>query len=158
MHICYGYGIKANIDWKNALGAEWRQYEKIFPALAQSRIDQVSLECIHSHVPLELLALLDGKDVLAGVIDVASDTVETPEEVAGVIDAVMQVRAQGAHRRLHQLRHGADAARRGRGQSSGRSAPAPRWRANVWGDRPSPPGVIRGRTAKPAAMRSSLIV
>jgi 5-methyltetrahydropteroyltriglutamate--homocysteine methyltransferase len=85
VHICYGYGIKANIDWKESLGAEWRQYEQIFPALAKSKIDQVSLECIHSHVPVELLALLKGKDVLVGVIDVASDKVETPAEVAAVI-------------------------------------------------------------------------
>jgi 5-methyltetrahydropteroyltriglutamate--homocysteine methyltransferase len=90
VHICYGYGIKANIDWKNSLGAEWRQYEKIFPALARSRIGQVSIECIHSHVPLQLLSLLEGKDVLAGVIDVATDTVETPEEIAGVIGEVMK--------------------------------------------------------------------
>ena len=90
VHICYGYGIKANIDWKNSLGAEWRQYEKIFPVLAKSDIDQVSIECIHSHVPLELLSLLKGKDVLAGVIDVASDLVETPEEIAGVISEVMK--------------------------------------------------------------------
>ena len=90
VHICYGYGIKANIDWKNSLGAEWRQYEKIFPALAKSRINQVSIECIHSHVPLQLLSLLNGKDVLAGVIDVASDLVETPEEIAGVISEVMK--------------------------------------------------------------------
>ena len=90
VHICYGYGIKANIDWKNALGEEWRQYENIFPALAKSRIKQVSVEVIHSHVPLKLLGLLEGKDVLAGVIDVATEKVETPEEVAGVIKAVMQ--------------------------------------------------------------------
>jgi 5-methyltetrahydropteroyltriglutamate--homocysteine methyltransferase len=85
VHICYGYGIKANIDWKQSLGGEWRQYEEIFPALAQSRIDQVSLECIHSRVPLELLKLLAGKDVLLGVIDVATDAVETPEEIAALI-------------------------------------------------------------------------
>src|SRR5262249_32843529 len=36
VHICYGYGIKANIDWKQSLGGEWRQYEEIFPALAES--------------------------------------------------------------------------------------------------------------------------
>ena len=90
VHICYGYGIKANIDWKNSLGGEWRQYEKIFPALAKSRIDQVSLECINSRVPLKLLSLLDGKDVLVGVIDVASDEVETPEQVAQVIGEVMK--------------------------------------------------------------------
>jgi 5-methyltetrahydropteroyltriglutamate--homocysteine methyltransferase len=85
VHICYGYGIEANIRWKQTLGSEWRQYEEIFPALARSRIHQVSLECIHSRVPIELLALLKGKDVLLGVIDVASDRVETPREVAAVI-------------------------------------------------------------------------
>ena len=90
VHICYGYGIKANIDWKNTLGGEWRQYELIFPALAKSRIGQVSIEAINSHVPLNLLSLLEGKDVLIGVIDVATDVIETPERVAEVIGEVMQ--------------------------------------------------------------------
>jgi 5-methyltetrahydropteroyltriglutamate--homocysteine methyltransferase len=85
VHICYGYGIKANIDWKASLGGEWRQYEEIFPALAQSRIDQVSLECINSRVPLRLVELLKGKDVLLGAIDVATDRIETPEEVAATL-------------------------------------------------------------------------
>jgi 5-methyltetrahydropteroyltriglutamate--homocysteine methyltransferase len=90
VHICYGYGISANIDWKQTLGEQWRQYEQVFPALAKSRIDQVSLECIHSKVPPELMALLAGKDVMVGVIDVASDTVETPEEVADTIGRALQ--------------------------------------------------------------------
>jgi len=90
VHICYGYGIKANIDWKATLGAEWRQYEAIFPALAKSRIQQISLECTNSHVPPDLMALLPGKDVLVGVIDVASDRVETPEEVADTIGRVLK--------------------------------------------------------------------
>jgi len=85
VHICYGYGIKANTDWKDTLGSEWRQYEAIFPALAASRLQQVSVECIHSRVPIELLGLLAGKDVLLGVIDVASDAIETPEEIAELI-------------------------------------------------------------------------
>jgi 5-methyltetrahydropteroyltriglutamate--homocysteine methyltransferase len=89
VHICYGYGIKANIDWKQTLGAEWRQYEEIFPALAESRIDQVSLECANSHVPIRLLGLLKGKEVMVGAIDVASDQVETPEEVAKTIRAAL---------------------------------------------------------------------
>jgi 5-methyltetrahydropteroyltriglutamate--homocysteine methyltransferase len=89
VHICYGYGIPANINWKAGLGAEWRQYEKFFPALAKSRIDQVSIECINSHVPASVLSLLDGKDVLLGVIDVATDEVETPEVIAGVIGEVL---------------------------------------------------------------------
>ena len=85
VHICYGYGIQANIDWKGTLGAEWRQYEEVFPVLAKSRIDQVSLECRNSHVPMALMRLLAGKDVLVGVIDVATDRVETTEEVADTI-------------------------------------------------------------------------
>jgi 5-methyltetrahydropteroyltriglutamate--homocysteine methyltransferase len=90
VHICYGYGIQANVDWKNTLGHEWRQYEKVFPALAKSSIKQVSLECFHSHVPMDLIALLKGKDVMVGVIDVASDVIETPEEVADTIDRALQ--------------------------------------------------------------------
>jgi len=90
VHICYGYGIKANVDWKASLGSEWRQYEEIFPAIAKSRIDQVSVECINSRVPVSLLKLLAGKDVLLGVIDVANDKVETPEDVSRVIGEALQ--------------------------------------------------------------------
>ncbi|MCP3477448.1 methionine synthase [Bradyrhizobium sp. CCGUVB1N3] len=88
VHICYGYGIKANTDWKETLGSQWRQYEQIFPAIDASSIQQVAIECRNSRVPLDLLALLKGKIVQAGVIDVASDTVETADDVVQVIDAV----------------------------------------------------------------------
>src|SRR5215467_7614714 len=90
VHICYGYGIKANTDWKKTLGSEWRQYERTFPLLAKSRIGGVSLECANSHVPMSLLGLLGDKDVLVDAIDVASDRVETPEEVAAVIREAMR--------------------------------------------------------------------
>ena len=90
VHICYGYGIKANNDWKDTLGGQWRQYEQVFPALAQSAINQVSLECYHSHVPPDLMKLLEGKDVMVGVIDVASDVIETAEQVADTIGEAMQ--------------------------------------------------------------------
>ncbi len=90
VHICYGYGIPANIEWKRTLGDEWRQYELTFPHLARSRIDQVALECANSRVPLSLMGLLEGKDVLAGCIDVATDAVETPEEAAAVIRAALE--------------------------------------------------------------------
>ena len=88
VHICYGYGIKANTDWKQTLGGEWRQYEKFFPSIAKSTIGQVAIECRNSKVPLEILSLLKGKKIQAGVIDVASDTVETAEDVVAVIEAV----------------------------------------------------------------------
>ena len=90
VHICYGYGIQANVDWKQTLGGQWRQYEEVFPALARSSIRQVSVEFCHSHVPPDLMKLLDGKDVLVGVIDVASATVESPEEVAETIGRALQ--------------------------------------------------------------------
>jgi len=129
VHICYGYGIQANNDWKKTLGEEWRQYEQVFPALAASRIDQVSLECYHSHVPPDLMALLKGKDVLVGVIDVASEEVETPEQVADTIGRALQFVARErllpctncgmapmdrevARRKLEALARGAELARR----------------------------------------------
>jgi 5-methyltetrahydropteroyltriglutamate--homocysteine methyltransferase len=129
VHICYGYGIKANIDWKATLGGEWRQYAEIFPALAQSRIGQVSVECRNSRVPMSLLQLLDGKDVQVGVIDVATDEVETPEQVAAVIGEAMKyvpreaiiastncgmapMRRDVAEAKLAALGAGADLARR----------------------------------------------
>ncbi len=90
VHICYGYGIKANTDWKETLGSEWLQYETIFPPLAASKIDQISLECMNAKVPMHLMALLKGKTLMVGVIDVASDVVETPEQVADTIGKALQ--------------------------------------------------------------------
>ena len=90
VHICYGYGIKANIDWKKTLGSQWRQYEQTFPVIARSTIDQVSLECHNSKVPLELIGLLKGKDVMVGAIDVATERIEKPEEVARTIRAALK--------------------------------------------------------------------
>ncbi|KQH88004.1 5-methyltetrahydropteroyltriglutamate--homocysteine methyltransferase [Vibrio furnissii] len=90
VHICYGYGIKANTDWKKTLGNEWRQYEEVFPKLQQSNIDIISLECHNSRVPIELLELVRGKKVMVGAIDVATDTIETPEEVAATLRKALQ--------------------------------------------------------------------
>lgn len=90
VHICYGYGIKANIDWKNALGEEWRQYEEIFPKLQKSNIDLISLECQNSRVPMDLIELIRGKKVMVGAIDVATKTIETPEKVADILRKALQ--------------------------------------------------------------------
>lgn len=90
VHICYGYGIKANTDWKKTLGSEWRQYEEIFPGIQASSVDLVSLECHNSHVPLELIELIRGKKIMVGAIDVATNTIETPEEVADTLRKALQ--------------------------------------------------------------------
>ena len=90
VHICYGYGIKANTDWKKTLGSEWRQYEEVFPRLQQSNLDIISLECQNSHVPIDLLELIRGKKVMLGAIDVATNHIETPEEVADTLRKALQ--------------------------------------------------------------------
>src|SRR5690606_19967036 len=90
VHICYGYGTKANTDWKKTLGSEWRQYEESFPKLQKSTIDIISLECHNSHVPIDLLELIRGKKVMVGAIDVATNTIETPEEVAATLRKALQ--------------------------------------------------------------------
>jgi 5-methyltetrahydropteroyltriglutamate--homocysteine methyltransferase len=90
VHICYGYGIQANLDWKKSLGSEWRQYEEIFPALNASRIDQISLECAGSNVPLSLLRLLPDKQLMVGAIQVTGDRVESPAEVAATLRAASE--------------------------------------------------------------------
>lgn len=90
VHICYGYGIQANTDWKKTLGSEWRQYEAVFPKLQQSGIDIISLECHNSHVPMELLELVRGKKIMVGAIDVATNTIETPEQVAATLRKALQ--------------------------------------------------------------------
>ena len=131
VHICYGYGIKANIDWKKTLGGEWRQYEQTFPLLARSSIRQVSLECANSHVPIDLIGLLEGKDVLVGAIDVATDRIETAEDVAAHPPCRAAARARRAALPLHELRDGAPLPRGGT-----RQAPRPRGRRR--------PGSCRG--------------
>lgn len=129
VHICYGYGIKANTDWKKTLGNEWRQYEEIFPKIQQSNIDIVSLECHCSHVPIELIELIRGKKVMVGAIDVAKNEIETPEEVAATLREALQyvdadklypctncgmtpLSREVARGKLHSLRAGADIVRK----------------------------------------------
>ena len=90
VHICYGYGIKANTDWKKTLGSEWRQYEAVFPKLQQSNLDIISLECHNSRVPMDLLELIRGKKVMVGAIDVATNTIETADEVADTLRKALQ--------------------------------------------------------------------
>ncbi|PHP92598.1 5-methyltetrahydropteroyltriglutamate--homocysteine methyltransferase [Pantoea agglomerans] len=129
VHICYGYGIKANTDWKKTLGTEWRQYEEVFPKLQRSAIDIVSLECQNSRVPMDLIELIRGKKVMVGAIDVATHTIETPEEVANTLRKALQfvdaenlypstncgmipLPRQVANGKLHALSAGADIVRR----------------------------------------------
>ena len=107
VHICYGYGIKANTDWKKTLGTQWRQYEEVFPKLQTSNIDIISLECHNSHVPIELLALIRGKKVMVGAIDVATHSIETPEGGGQHVALCTEICGCRQALSLHELWHGA---------------------------------------------------
>jgi hypothetical protein len=157
VHICYGYGIKANTDWKASLGSQWRQYEESFPLLQRSSIDIISLECQHSHVPMELIELVRGKKVMLGAIDVADETVETPEEVADTLRRP-RVRRRGQAHPEHQLRDGALPAGVALHKLSALSAGAP---SSVTNSRSPPGGGDRAcgcadRRGGPPRLRSSL--
>jgi 5-methyltetrahydropteroyltriglutamate--homocysteine methyltransferase len=89
IHICYGYGTAEVLRWKNA-NTDWSHYEATLPLLAQSSIDQVSVETAASGVDIAVIEALRGKDVLLGVVDVGSDEVETPEVVAGRLHAALR--------------------------------------------------------------------
>ncbi len=81
VHICYGYGIEENLNWKKTLGDQWKEYESLFPEINKSNIDQISLEFAGSNVPPELMRLLPDKEIMVGVIGVVNDHIETPDEV-----------------------------------------------------------------------------
>jgi 5-methyltetrahydropteroyltriglutamate--homocysteine methyltransferase len=86
VHVCYGYGIDANRQWKAELGDEWDQYAHIFPFLSRSSADEISIELAGSRVPPHVLAGISGKDVAVGVIDVADDAIERPEDIRATLD------------------------------------------------------------------------
>jgi 5-methyltetrahydropteroyltriglutamate--homocysteine methyltransferase len=86
VHVCYGYGIPANVQWKANLGERWDQYAHVLPLLAKSQAEQISIELAGSHVPPDVLALAGDKIVAVGVIDVASERIETPEDVRATIE------------------------------------------------------------------------
>lgn len=81
VHICYGYGTPAVLAWKSQ-NRDWGHYAHTLPLIARSSIDQVSVECAASGVDVSVLGVLKDKDVLLGVIDVGTEEVETPEQVA----------------------------------------------------------------------------
>jgi 5-methyltetrahydropteroyltriglutamate--homocysteine methyltransferase len=81
VHICYGYGVPGVLAWKTK-NQEWGHYGVTLPLLAQSHVDQVSVETAASGVDVSVLGELKGKDVLVGVIDVGTEEIETPELVA----------------------------------------------------------------------------
>jgi 5-methyltetrahydropteroyltriglutamate--homocysteine methyltransferase len=84
VHICYGYGTPLVLAWKSQ-NKDWGHYAVTLPLLAKSSVQQVSVECAASGIDAAVLATLAGKDVLAGVIDVGTEAVETTEQVAARI-------------------------------------------------------------------------
>ncbi len=89
VHICYGYGIPAVVEWKSK-NTDWGHYARTLPLLRTSTIDMISVECAASGVDPAVLAEAKGKDLMVGVIDVGTEEVETRETVAARIRTALQ--------------------------------------------------------------------
>jgi 5-methyltetrahydropteroyltriglutamate--homocysteine methyltransferase len=73
VHICFGY---AAIIHGRPAGYSF------LPELAASHADQISIETAQSGLDCSVLAALDGKTIILGVLDLSDPTVETPGQVA----------------------------------------------------------------------------
>jgi len=83
VHLCFGY---AAIIHERPAGYSF------LPELAACRADQISIETAQSGLDCSVLATLDGKTIILGVLDLDDDApAETPEQVAERIEAALQV-------------------------------------------------------------------
>jgi 5-methyltetrahydropteroyltriglutamate--homocysteine methyltransferase len=72
VHLCFGY---AAIIHDRPAGYSF------LPELAASTADQVSIETAQSNLDTSVLATLDGKTIILGVIDLNDHAVETPDQI-----------------------------------------------------------------------------
>jgi 5-methyltetrahydropteroyltriglutamate--homocysteine methyltransferase len=77
VHLCFGYAA--------IVGADKPAAYAFLSGLADSRVDQISIEAAQPAVDLGVLRDLAGKTIILGVIDLDQVEVETPDEVAGRI-------------------------------------------------------------------------
>jgi 5-methyltetrahydropteroyltriglutamate--homocysteine methyltransferase len=74
VHLCFGYAA--------IVGADKPAAYAFLSGLADSRVDQISIEAAQPDVDVGVLRDLAGKTIILGVIDLGRVDVETPEEVA----------------------------------------------------------------------------
>lgn len=89
LHTCYG-----NYQLKKLFKG---QYDELFPAILETRTDQISMEfAVSGGAGLDLFSRYPtDKEIVVGVIDVKDEKVETPDVVAGRIrSALNYVRAE----------------------------------------------------------------
>ena len=72
VHLCFGYA---------AIIHERPEGYSFLPELAASRADQISIETAQSGLDCSVLASLDGKTIILGVLDLSDTTVETPGQI-----------------------------------------------------------------------------
>ena len=88
LHICFGYA---------AIIHERPSAYSFLPELAACSCDQISIETAQSNLDTSVLATLPGKQIILGVIDLASLEVESPETVAA------RIRRALPHKRPNEL-------------------------------------------------------
>jgi 5-methyltetrahydropteroyltriglutamate--homocysteine methyltransferase len=73
VHVCFGYA---------AIIHDRPEGYSFLPELAAARCDQVSIETAQSSLDCSVLAGLDGKTIILGVLNLNDATVETPGQIA----------------------------------------------------------------------------
>ncbi len=76
LHICFGYA---------AIIHERPSGYNFLPELADTAVKAISIETAQSNLDTSILAKLDGKTIILGVLDLSDPEVETPETVAARI-------------------------------------------------------------------------
>ena len=76
MHICFGYAAIIHVRPEGY---------SFLPELANSPVQQVSIETAQSKLDCAVLEKLPGKTIMLGVLDLSDMTIETPETVAARI-------------------------------------------------------------------------
>ncbi len=80
VHLCFGY---AAIIHERPAGYSF------LPELAACRADQISIETAQSGLDCSVLATLDGKTIILGVLDLNDMTVESPETVRARVERAL---------------------------------------------------------------------
>jgi 5-methyltetrahydropteroyltriglutamate--homocysteine methyltransferase len=73
LHICFGYA---------AIIHERPEGYSFLPELADTALDQISIETAQSNLDTSVLAKLPGKTIILGVIDLSDMAIESPDLVA----------------------------------------------------------------------------
>jgi 5-methyltetrahydropteroyltriglutamate--homocysteine methyltransferase len=80
VHLCFGYA---------AIIHDRPEGYSFLPELAACTCDQISVETAQSGLDCQVLAALEGKTIILGVLDLSDHAVETPQTVIGRVERAL---------------------------------------------------------------------